>query len=453
MSNHSSMELSTNVVNPLETLIDPTGKSSTANATATATATPSTAAKANGPTDRPRSNSRPTDRPRSNSRTTRPRKNSITLATPEETKIAEAQPKTTLRLLRASETATFSFSCYFTGFFRLLYAYAFFQAFLFGFAISVSIVLNSSFVSTRSLYWHDTIGDSVLWIFLTPLVNLVFAWLLDEALDVLLDTVSHSPWFSLDPLVVNERQKFVYLSTGGSRPVLLNLRANATALLCAAFVWPPKESKLETQEKAIAKALGLEGEGGGGDSTTTTNTNTTGEQKGEEAVTGLSGQKKNKKNKKTKKTTKQTTTTTTNTSTVRDGDIMDEDPLFVPPDWTVLVVEVFFWCSFVLFPLLFAANRGGAYQFQSLNEGFLVSVFIVALITCPLYAALHLAVYLWPRAARIDAFIRGQSVAEFAWPPYYTDLSTKSVIGPPLEKGGEAERMERKANFSRDLTV
>jgi hypothetical protein len=284
MSNHSSMELSTNVVNPLETLIDTTGKSSTANATANATATPSTAAKANGPTDRPRSNSRTTDRPR---------KNSITLATPEETKIAEAQPKTTLRLLRASETATFSFSCYFTGFFRLLYAYAFFQAFLFGFAISVSIVLNSSFVSTRSLYWHDTIGDSVLWIFLTPLVNLVFAWLLDEALDVLLDTVSHSPWFSLDPLVVNERQKFVYLSTGGSRPVLLNLRANATALLCAAFVWPPKESKLETQEKAIAKALGLEGEGGGGDSTTNTETNTTGEQKGEEAVSGLSGHKKN----------------------------------------------------------------------------------------------------------------------------------------------------------------
>ena len=130
---------------------------------------------------------------------------------------------------------------------------------------------------------------------------------------------------------------------------------------------------------------------------------------------------------------------------------MDEDPLFVPPDWTVLVVEVFFWCSFVLFPLLFAANRGGAYQFQSLSEGFLVSVFIVALITCPLYAALHLAVYLWPRAARIDAFIRGQSVAEFAWPPYYTDLSTKSVIGPPLEKGGEAERMERKANFDSGL--
>ena len=119
----------------------------------------------------------------------------------------------------------------------------------------------------------------------------------------------------------------------------------------------------------------------------------------------------------------------------------------MPPDWAVLVVEVFFWCSFVLFPLVFAANRGGAYQFQSLPEGLLVSVFIVALITCPLYAGLHLAVYVWPRAARIDAFIRGQSVAEFAWPPYYTDLSTKSVIGPPLEKGGEAERMERDPSF------
>jgi hypothetical protein len=88
-----------------------------------------------------------------------------------------------------------------------------------------------------------------------------------------------------------------------------------------------------------------------------------------------------------------------------------------------------------------AAVRGGAYKFASYNEGLLVSVFIVALVTCPVYAGLHLVVYMWPRAARLDAFFRGQSVAEFMWPPYFTDLKNKSVIGPPLEMGSEAERM------------
>ena len=44
-------------------------------------------------------------------------------------------------------------------------------------------------------------------------------------------------------------------------------------------------------------------------------------------------------------------------------------------------------------------------------------------------------VYLWPRAARIDAFLNGKSVAEFAWPPYFTDLRKIPIIGPPLDTG------------------
>ena len=49
--------------------------------------------------------------------------------------------------------------------------------------------------------------------------------------------------------------------------------------------------------------------------------------------------------------------------------------------------------------------------------------------TCPVYAGMHLLVYLWPRAARLDAFLTGRNVAEFAWPPYFTDLRTIPVIG------------------------
>jgi hypothetical protein len=161
--------------------------------------------------------------------------------------------KTTLIALRSAETASLSMSAHLIGLFRLLYTYSFFQAFLFGFAISVSIVLNSSFVSARSYYHHEDIPSSVLWIMLTPIVNIVFAWLLDEALDVMMDTIKHSPWVNINPLIINERQKYVYLSTGGTRPVLLNFRACATAIISAAFVWPPKECKLERQEIAVMR--------------------------------------------------------------------------------------------------------------------------------------------------------------------------------------------------------
>ena len=43
---------------------------------------------------------------------------------------------------------------------------------------------------------------------LTPFINIIFAWLLDEALDVMMDTMKHSPWTNLDPLIINERQKY-----------------------------------------------------------------------------------------------------------------------------------------------------------------------------------------------------------------------------------------------------
>jgi hypothetical protein len=250
-------------------------------------------------------------------------RNRVDSTTLKDEKDVRLDSTTMLQKLRASETASFSLSNYATGLFRFLYTYAFFQAFLFGFAISVSIVLNSSFVSTRSIYWQDTVAESVLWIFLTPIVNLIFAWLLDEALDVMMDTLKHSPWLSLDPLIVNERQKFVYLSTGGSRPVLLNLRSAFCAILCAAFVWPNKETFVETQEKdmkLVEQTIRQEEEE---------------EEEEEEVVEVVSQSKVNAK----------------------DGDLMDDDPLFVPPDWAVMIVETFFWGSFVLFPICFCKKK------------------------------------------------------------------------------------------------
>ena len=58
--------------------------------------------------------------------------------------------------------------------------------------------------------------------------------------------------------------------------------------------------------------------------------------------------------------------------------------------------------------------------------------------TCPVYAGMHLLVYLWPRAARLDAFLTGRNVAEFAWPPYFTDLRTIPVIGKRERERSEA---------------
>ena len=321
------------------------------------------------------------------------------------------QETTTLDKLRAAETATFSLTTYFLGMFRVVYVYAFFQALLFGFAISVSIVLNSSFVTTRAQYWTDTIGESVFWIFITPLIVIVMSWLLDEALDVMMDTLKHSPWVNLDPLVVNERQKFVYLSTGGHRPVLLNLRASATALISAAFVWPPKDTRIERQAQNITYDDHDDDDEDDEDNE-------------DHSTASVGGRSRRRQS--------------------FNGDLMSlVEPLFVPPDWVVLIVEVIFWSTYVGFPIIFTLYRGGSYQFPTYFEGLLVSVFIVALITCPVYAGMHLLVYCWPRAARIDAFLRGKSTAEFLWYPYFTDLRSLPVIGPPLDVGGEAERMER----------
>ena len=52
---------------------------------------------------------------------------------------------------------------------------------------------------------------------------------------------------------------------------------------------------------------------------------------------------------------------------------------------------------------------------------------LTAMIVAPVYAGLHLIVYLWPRAAKINAFLRGKSIAEYAWAPYFTELKTKEV--------------------------
>ena len=269
---------------------------------------------------------------------------------------------------------------------------------------------------------------------LTPLINIIFAWLLDEALDVMMDTMKHSPWTSLDPLIINERQKYVYLSTGGTRPVLLNFRACAVALLSAAFVWPPKESKVERQENAVMREREElagdeedpeepeEGVGVVAAATTAAATTTA-------AAAAAAAEEENSA--ETKKEIK------------KDGDVLYHDPLFVPPDWVILIVEMMFWSSFVGFPFLFTLLHGGTYNFGTYPEGFLVSIFLVALVACPLYAAMHLLVYLWPRAARLDAFLTGRNVAEFAWPPYFTDLKTIPVIGPPLDTGGIGESMER----------
>ena len=343
-------------------------------------------------------------------------------------------PDISLENLRAAETSTLSLSTYFLGFFRLIYVYAFSQAFLFGFAISVSIVLNSSFVTTRAFYWKDTKSTAIVWIFLTPLINIIFAWLLDEALDVMMDTLKHSPWVALDPLIMNDRQKYVYLSTGGHRPVLLNLRASGTALLCAMFVWPSNECNYELQGKEIQEIIQEENE------------------KNEEMEDGDDGNDGNNGN---ENEARAISSSSSSSSSSNNKKVMSEiEPLFVPPDWIIFIVEFVFWSCFVIFPMVFAYYRGFSYNFTSIQSGLLVSVFIVALITCPFYAGMHLLVYCWPRAARIDAFLRGRSTAEFLWYPYFTNLRNVPVIGPP-SLGTKAEEMERDFSlpFSRSARI
>ena len=296
-----------------------------------------------------------------------------------------------LRRLRASETESLSLSTYFLGIFRLVYAYVFLQTFLFGLAISVSIVLNTSFVVARAL--EDPLfapGQSVLWIFLTPIINITFAWLLDECLDLMMDTVKHSPWDKLNPLEIDDRAKFVYLSTGGGRPVLLNLRSSLAAILAAACVRPRPRSQVDharvvkSDGSSVDSDVAVDGAGAGADDW------------------WLSKDE-------------------------------DPDPLFILPDWIVLTVEIIFAATFVIFPLAFALSGGGKYHFNTIPAGFVTSLMLVAMIVAPVYAGLHLVVYLWPRAARINAFLRGKSIAEFAWPPYFTEFKDKEVIGAPLE--------------------
>ena len=146
-----------------------------------------------------------------------------------------------------------------------------------------------------------------------------------------------------------DHKHIVYLSTGGTRPVLLNFRACATALLSAALVWPPKESKVERQENAVMREREeLEGDEEDGEREGVGVGEREGE--GEEQEEGVGVRTTAEKKKKKKKIKK-------------DGDILYSDPLFVPPDWIILIVEIIFWLSFIGFPIIFTFFHGGNYFF------------------------------------------------------------------------------------------
>jgi hypothetical protein len=285
--------------------------------------------------------------------------------------------------------------------FRLVYSWNLFSAVLAGFAISCSFVIQACFVVARGVfdewYYSEAIG-ATLWL---PIVNVLMSWLIDEAVDLLADTVSASAWEGIWGLpggsttVHNRRAQFVYLTIGnGTRPAMLRFRALFAAVLAALLV--------PTQK---APVFG-------------TNSLNLGDEDMEATTASKDTQKKKQKKKMTTKTKKQV------------------EPLFRIPTAIALAVDIIFILGLFVFPIAYMLwSRFGVYRYSSFLSSISTILFLIGLTMPCIYAVLHLVVFCWPRAACLFAFACGEDVAEVISAPYTLPLLNRAIVAEPVSCG------------------
>ena len=260
--------------------------------------------------------------------------------------------------------------------FRLVYSWNLFSGVLAGFAISCSFVIQACFVVARGVfddwYYSEAIA-ATLWL---PFVNVLTSWLIDEAVDLLADTVSASAWEGIWGLpggsttVHNRRAQFVYLTNGnGTRPSMLRFRAMLAAVLAALLV-PTQDAPDFEETKVVTKG----------------------------------------KN--------------------------EAEPLFRIPTAIALVVDLIFILGLLIFPLVYMVwARFGENRYSSYLSSLSTILFLIGLTMPCIYAVLHLIVFCWPRAACLFAFTCGEDVAEVIFAPYALPLMNRAVIAAPVSCG------------------
>ena len=121
------------------------------------------------------------------------------------------------------------------GLCRLLLGYFFSLGLILGLCFSLSILVQISFLMTKASRHDEYVATSNLWMFFAPFFVFVMAYLMGEAIGLIWDTCSHHSFNNINPHVNNVRTKFLYLSTGGERPLLVQYRARWVAVLTAGF--------------------------------------------------------------------------------------------------------------------------------------------------------------------------------------------------------------------------
>ena len=151
-------------------------------------------------------------------------------------------------------------SDYISGTFRLATAYYLAQALLFGIAVGISLVTNVGFVVARgSEFGGSDLGhlrsQAIGWTILAPWLMAMIARLVETALEMIIDVLKHSPFNNLNTHGEDVRAKLIFLSSGGSRPMLLRLRASLTALLAALLVKCTRRARIRT--RSLLSPIGL----------------------------------------------------------------------------------------------------------------------------------------------------------------------------------------------------
>ena len=147
------------------------------------------------------------------------------------------------RELRCKNIATYG-----NVIFRIVYGWTLLAAALFGFAISSSITMMTSYVVARGAFDAEQYRtQAALWSMFLPLISLTMAVLVDECFDLFVDTVAPSGWSQTtmggDP--VDDRYTTISaVTSGGNRPPMLKFRSMISAILTAAFFHEPNQAKL-----------------------------------------------------------------------------------------------------------------------------------------------------------------------------------------------------------------
>ena len=119
-------------------------------------------------------------------------------------------------------------------------------------------MLQASYVVARGVFDPWFYSEAVAVTLLLPLANVTLAWLCDECIDLLCDTLSASAWEGIagfseqtSSSVKNKRAQFVYMTAGqGERPIMLRFRAALAAVLAALLV--PIQKNVPTSNAAAA---------------------------------------------------------------------------------------------------------------------------------------------------------------------------------------------------------